>query len=250
MHPLLNHTPTHFNSNNHNISFNYEKKDYFIKKSSEAFKKNQFSKDKQSILDENSDAFNLMQEIKKNLITYPDENKNFTFFSKNICIQNNSSVCPDFENVVRKNLQSINSTETGKRLIEKIDQSKHQVKISYFVKTSCLQLGSKTDPSKRGKGCDSWILFTGSAKDKIDIHLKRLETPSFIDLAHELIHACHNSYGKNAKEEEYPSIDKGFWTNPEEYKTIFGFENTKITENRIRKEHGLQERFSHYCYPE
>lgn len=77
--------------------------------------------------------------------------------------------------------------------------------------------------------------------------------PIFLCLAHELIHAYHNSYGKNARgSAHYPSVDPVLWTDKEEYHTIVGFPSKKavrtlpkITENAIRRAFGFHERFSH-----
>jgi Effector protein len=178
---------------------------------------------------------------------------NYHHFPNITIVNARTKDCPDFINIVNKDLEKIISTESGKRLIEKIGRGRHNIYIAYS-KDNNLNITYKFKDDlalrcKRKKGCESIVSFNPfDDRDVLDLNEKRLTSPSFIKLAHELIHACHYSYGKCAKEEEYSFIDKNVWTQPEEYKTITGFKNTKITENRIRQEHGLPERFSHKGY--
>ena len=83
---------------------------------------------------------------------------------------------------------------------------------------------------------------------------KKCESPFYIQLAHELIHVYHGFYGKKRNFEKV--ANEKLWRNAEELYTISGSPSKKnnqrtkakpyITENAIRKEHGLEERYTHF----
>jgi hypothetical protein len=96
-----------------------------------------------------------------------------------------------------------------------------------------------------GKGSSAIVRYINRALDN-EIGVKnhiiiRLPNPPFVVLAHELIHAFHYVSGNN-----YPDSVDGV-KREELYTTGVGpYQNTRISENAIRKEHGLPERTCYY----
>ncbi len=170
---------------------------------------------------------------------------------KNIFIQ----AKPEFRQIVETALSKIESCEVGKRLIDRINNGKHPVWINLSSKSEhdnlCLAIDDNYKNPKIGSSSD---IFLALKTTKVfDMAGNSYEMPVFLSLAHELIHAYHNSYGKNAANgDRYPTVDLSLWTTKEEYHTIQGFPSKKgsrsrpkITENAIRRELGFHERFSH-----
>jgi Effector protein len=173
------------------------------------------------------------------------ESINYKIYAEKIHIEE-SAKNPDFVQIVEKALEYVESTPTGNRLIEKIKKGKHVVKIIYSeVLNGCARPHPDTSSGKRKVGCPSNIYFTTLGTSGYDFNGNKLP---LIDLVNELILACHNSYGKNSRKTQKTSIDKDIWYTPEEYKTIIGFKNSKITENKILEEHERPKRFGYYLY--
>ena len=103
-------------------------------------------------------------------------------------------------------------------------------------KISKLNYGSSTiikiDPRLNDSRCNFVVDDKGTSKD----------TPVFITLGHELIHAKHNSEGRNKRKLHAPKEARKGYSNKEEFQTI---QSGEITENDLRNEHGLPRRFTH-----
>lgn len=172
-------------------------------------------------------------------------------FQQNIFIQSNSTGSLTFMLAIENDLRKIASQPVGARLLEKIKQGAHPVFIHYHTEKWTSKPYSHENKCKKGVGCSTTVFACLSDKTRIiDYTLAPCQTPSYISLAHELIHAYHNSYGRNRQ--NHPFQDTEIWKNAEEYNTIVGypskkprFSNLKITENNIRKEHSLPLRLTH-----
>jgi len=184
-----------------------------------------------------------------------------------------------FNEKVQEAFKILASGRVGQRLISKIGAGRHQVFILQGDKSEVTpgfsdNLKGMEESSDRTKGCVSFVrlkldqelVWRYSEKDRRlqwylkkrieyvhDMNGKPIEIPFFITLAHELIHAYHNTYGKNKRHEF--TMDTRVWSTDEEYKTIVGFPSKKpfrmepkITENTIRREHRLPERFGHISF--
>lgn len=70
----------------------------------------------------------------------------------------------------------------------------------------------------------------------------KLKTPSFVALAHELIHAFHFLSGNQSADLSYDKVLQRYRSSIVEEALTVGagtYENTRISENAIRREHGL-----------
>lgn len=141
--------------------------------------------------------------------------------------------------------EALEKIPVAQRLLEKIGRGPHPIFItSGLVGTTFL------GELELRKGCSSIISFSGRGTSYISPDGTSCFCPNFVSLAHELIHACHNSYGKNRTFST--GCDSTVWTDPEEYHTIMGFpsknpdrKTPKITQNAILAALGLPERISH-----
>ena len=167
----------------------------------------------------------------------------------NICIVANEQ-SPHFESKVKAMLDSLEQISVGKRLIEKIGNAAHTIYIKQGNDFYCYR--QNEDAKILGKGCASVITCPDSSENDIyhTASLTLASKPPLVDFAHELIHAYHNSRGKNAR--NLFRCDTLVWSNDEEYHTIMGFpskkpdrKTPKITENAILAALGLPERFGH-----
>jgi hypothetical protein len=100
-----------------------------------------------------------------------------------------------------------------------------------------------------GKGSATMIaMHNGPESEAIYTRLAGVRTPTWVALAHELIHAFHHLSGTTYKD-EYGSKD-GSAKREEMATTGLGaYKNGRLTENAIRREVGLPER-SHYTFPD
>lgn len=71
-----------------------------------------------------------------------------------------------------------------------------------------------------------------------------LPTPAFIQYGHELIHALHNRNAVDRTAEDYETY-KARWQDKEEYQTIVGIGPGALSENLLRKEHGIANRYGY-----
>jgi len=171
---------------------------------------------------------------------------------ENVFIQLNNNPPLLFINKVCDAFKMLSNKEVGNRLITKIGKGKHIVVIKYSKDSDYTRAKMANYACMKGFGSDSKIKITEYSSSALDFDAKGISIPFFIKLAHELIHAYHNSYGKNIKWKD-SSRCKEDWTNPEEIKTVMGAgygnyarSKPKICENAIREEHGLPLRFSHH----
>ncbi len=172
-----------------------------------------------------------------------------------------------FRQDVEESLALLASKSVGKRLLVKIASASHKVFIRQgfcsHVLAGYSDISGRKDCSDRQKGSSSFIELQSRQQYALDLKSfhnrtnyvigkdnQPIEQPFFITLAHELIHAHHNARGKNKWFEM--SMDTTIWTSDEEFQTIEGFPSKKprrtipkITENAIRSEHGLPERYGH-----
>lgn len=174
-----------------------------------------------------------------------------------------------FNEEVEKAFKILLTGRVGQRLIAKIGAGKHPI----YIKESSQR--SSADPDDLDSACNRnlgsstiislylniRVVFDQSTSTPIpslvplegrvfDRNGNTIAMPFFLSLAHELIHALHNSYGKNKAFQK--TVDRHVWSSDEEYHTIEGFPSKKatraepkITENAIRREHNLPERYGH-----
>lgn len=109
---------------------------------------------------------------------------------------------------------------------------------------------------KNGKGCGSIVYINGNASNNLarnpkTFTVKRIQTPAYIILAHELIHALRYAQGCAIS---YSIVDENSYTYgtgtitekvSREELIVVGISvvsNYDITENKIRAEHGIWSR--------
>ncbi len=168
--------------------------------------------------------------------------------SKNIYFQTTPDTPDGFLTKVQEAMAKILEGEVGQRLIRKIGEGQEYVTIIHAVDAD----NTRRDLWPPSGGAGSTIQLSGRAKTMLDANGQEIPHPFFLTVAHELIHAYHNSYGKNKG--VICCGNKEVWTNDEEYKTIIGWPSKnpqlrtrpKISENSIRSEHNLPDRFSHH----
>ncbi|MBS0654841.1 MAG: hypothetical protein JSR46_03605 [Verrucomicrobia bacterium] len=161
---------------------------------------------------------------------------------KPMIICKNIFVCDDenqvFFDKVKSAIEILWTHDTGRRLIKKIKDGTHQITIIFNSnKNECI--AQDVEGSKQtGVGSRStiYINYKKLIISQSDIiHYgndeKKVEYPFCIKVAHQLIYAYRNSYGKRSKEFEERKI-LGF----EQYKK----EPPKISVNSILLEHGLR----------
>jgi hypothetical protein len=171
----------------------------------------------------------------------------------NIFLKVDENAPENFLSSVRSSLDIIETTSVGRRLIEKIGTATHPIFIQYAQQNSS-ELQEIQGSRMRGVGTCTIISHSSLNSSRyISTHCLPAVKPSFAILAHELIHAYHNSVGKNA--DNTHRCDSFVWANDEEYHTIMGFPSKKpgrltpkITENAILAELGLPERFGEVTF--
>jgi NleD-like pathogen effector protein (putative zinc metallopeptidase) len=161
--------------------------------------------------------------------------------------------CPSFVDQVKADLNLVETNPIGKRLIEKIGKLSHKICIKYATNGRFCDPLIELAATTPGKGCSSIIWYSLSEHGtSISYQCEPIQTPRFVDLAHELIHGYLNGRGKTAKSNHCDIIA---WSNDREYQVIMGLPSKKlknrtipkITENNFRIAQGLQQKFSHHC---
>lgn len=162
----------------------------------------------------------------------------------------------DFLDKIDSAIELLFSKEVGRRLLLKIAFARHNVTIQHTADGSS-RVGAIDDVRGQTVGCGtgSRILLSDKTLKVFDANNTLIDMPFFITLAHELIHAYHNAYGKSRRTSK--TCDRAIWSSDEEYHTITGLHadvpdrKPRITENSIRKEHGLPLRYGHqgFCDP-
>lgn len=168
-------------------------------------------------------------------------------FQPNIYID--KSISPSFYATVIRDLAILKTTFTGNRLLYKVAQGLHAIYITYGPDN--LAIPHSASFSLPHQGCGTTIHFSAEpfifGREGLSLEV----APSYLILAHELIHAYHIQRGKSPYSCYY--VDPSLWKTDEEYRTIIGFptkkkerENPKITENTLRKELGFPPRMDYY----
>lgn len=159
------------------------------------------------------------------------------------CYYNNYSPF-NFVEKINECILNINSGCIGRKLIKKIENGKYRVLIRY--ENGKIEARSfKINETNEGPS----IINISKTPDFFGIRGERIKCPTYIALAHELIHAYRFSRGKDQDIESMKKIK--YWENENELIVITGDPKQKyprISENGIRKEHGLPLRFSHMFY--
>ncbi len=171
----------------------------------------------------------------------------------NIFVEVTTGTPSDFLDSVREAFATLSKGEVGQALIDKIAAGKHKVSIKYESGKNYATALNAMAARVRGVGCETEISIS-RGNPVVGFKGEKIESPFFITLAHELIHAYHNSYGKN-KGDATSCCDSKVWTGDAEYKTIVGLpskksdrKRPKISENAIRQEHKLPLRYTHLGY--
>lgn len=151
---------------------------------------------------------------------------------------------PGFQDKVLKALKRLMTTPSGRTLLKALAEGGYKVTIRPSAHGLATTGRNNDANAKNGKGTGSTIYFDPHFGDRtikvFDKDGNELATPFFLALGHELIHAFHNEKGTNARD-QVPS--NAAWDNKEEENTINGAKG--VTENKLRKEHGLGKRFGH-----
>jgi hypothetical protein len=184
-----------------------------------------------------------------------------------------------FPRMVRTALFMINSEPTGRRLLELIvaragqamfgnasaghlaytvcimpKKSIKHARLSGTIRWREYERGNVTLPSNEARASTpNQGTVSGIRWDPLHNSTPDGSRPPFIGLAHELIHAWRNLYGISYIRMGTGTLGTNFnnsedATNVDEMKVVGlrGFEQELITENRIRKEHGLPYRTSYF----
>jgi uncharacterized Zn-binding protein involved in type VI secretion len=146
----------------------------------------------------------------------------------------------DFKKRVTADLDAINKTPTGAKLLADLDASGKTVKITKTsggnsVSYSDVTKATKQANGKNGLGSDSTVKYN---PDRNKIGTEPWETrPPAIGLAHELIHAKHASEGSRDVT-QVPNDKKGTTTKLEEVRTtgVPPYDKEPYSENKIRSE--------------
>ena len=172
----------------------------------------------------------------------------------NIQYVKTSDAPSDFFTRLQDAVATLFSQPVGRRLLIKIAFAKHRVSVWYSADRSRTSAMEHCLASNRDVGTSSRILLSDKHMHVHNSKKEYIEMPFFIEFAHELIHAYHHIYGK---ERDTKTVDKELWSNDAEFYTIAGGKTDvdepsqyqvkpKISENAIRKEHGLCARFGHH----
>ena len=135
-------------------------------------------------------------------------------------------------------LLKIHELNIGKRLFERIAKVDFPVTINY--RKGCMGLCVV-------QGCANALnvaikIDFNTAVTYPDLNLQEHILPSFVSLAHELIHAMHHTTDTNCAGDR---ADKLIWTDDEEYNTMVGFTEDAITEHAFERELRIPLRLSH-----
>lgn len=171
--------------------------------------------------------------------------ENFNLWGDKIVVTKDSPIW--FVKKLQTAINKIALKTVGRRLLDKIESKPYTVWIRHHTENDSYACF----PDEDGP---SVVRLTGLVEDpSCSKEGNPIKTPFFITLAHELIHAYHNSCGKDAgnKKVSDNEIINFIWSNLEEFNTIMGStlnpqrKNIKVSENAIRAEHNIPIRYSH-----
>ena len=142
-----------------------------------------------------------------------------------------------FEDKVKRALGKIASSVVGTGLLAAIASQRHRIDIFYHPTESSAVPFGKKGCDIPGVGTPSFVSLSDRKLNVFDSKFRPIKQPFYVTVAHELIHALHNAYGKN-RHDSY-ICNPAVWSNDEEFMTI-------ALENDLRREKGLTERYSHW----
>ncbi len=150
---------------------------------------------------------------------------------------------PGFKEKVIKALKRLMTIPPGRKLLKQLAEGGKDVTIRPSKKVTGAAAGAHDDAaSKNGKGSASTVYLDPNLSDKsvkvYDKDGKKLATPVFLALGHELIHASHNQAGTRDTTKTGDA-----WDNQEEKNTIES--GPGVTENDLRRSLGLGKRHGH-----
>lgn len=153
----------------------------------------------------------------------------------------------DFQRKALNDVSEIYNTPTGKKLMDRINNGRHETTIKESPTdpvTGKQSVGyaskdNSDDAKDPSKGTGTTIFYDTDGTTVNDQNGDPIDIPSKEVLAHEMIHGLHNSEGTNAGKDPDPNDPTG--SNLEESQTIglHDHEDDEITENRILREWGL-----------
>lgn len=159
----------------------------------------------------------------------------------------------DLLELIRKRHQGIGTSESGDRRTVTI-----KPRAGEGASTMATQAGLKSNVERMfggrnirfaGKGSRTFVcMHNDGNSEAIYTRLAGVPTPTYIALAHELIHALHH-LGGNTYTDEVQAAG-GAAKREEMFTTGLGaYKNTRISENALRREVGLRERVF-YTFPD
>jgi hypothetical protein len=149
---------------------------------------------------------------------------------------------PGFTTKVLKMLKRLLTTPTGRDIVRAASAGPTiEIRPSYLHYAKLFSdEESSFDPTGRGSSSVMYLqpYFSDQTLLVEDKDGNEIAMPVFLVLGHELIHAVHAQDG-----EMTPDVAGGSGNLPEEYATMHA--RTGRTENALRREHGLGERYGH-----
>jgi hypothetical protein len=150
-----------------------------------------------------------------------------------------------FFSLVCQSIEELKKGMTGQRLLKKIQDIDTKIMIVFSDKILSPSCSRNFFKDFNGKiCCHAKITLTQYfLSGGLGYYFDFIQTPPFIVLGHELIHAYRQIYGKSLPFIRFSNPQ--FWPNDEEYATVIGMPRKKfksypkITENALRQEHGL-----------
>jgi hypothetical protein len=154
-----------------------------------------------------------------------------------------------FKSMILRQIGRLMSKPTGRRLILGLVKGGKPVTIKpsstsviAYASTKKSESALKEDGSKNEGGDTTIFIDDNLTDDQVKVKNsegKDIPSPVFVILGHELIHARHNQAGENRT---YVNAENQGYGNREEELTIVAGD---LTENEIRREHGVPLRHGH-----
>jgi hypothetical protein len=150
----------------------------------------------------------------------------------------------DFKKKALADLVAVGKTQTGKNILNALDDGTHKTQIKELDMATAKRTGAlagPTDPAgskDAKKGSDTTISYNPDVKLQVtDQNGDNHDYPPKSLLAHEMIHAVHNDKGTNLKDTPDPKDATG---NQEESQTIGinDYKDATLTENKLLGELG------------
>lgn len=155
----------------------------------------------------------------------------------------------EYTSKVLSDLSTLYNTPTGKKVMDKINNGKHETTIETLDEATARRNGAlatrldKDGSVTPGKGSGTKVQYNPDVPDSgyTDENGDAVTLPKEAMLGHELIHAVHNDEGKNLRDNPEPAEPD---SNEEESQTIgiHGHKDDELTHNNILKEMGSSHR--------